>query len=140
MNIVQVETFAVVGREARTSNKKEMSGSGAIGAMWSKGVPTGPVIAIYSGYESDKDGEYNYLLGRRTQDDETVPMELVHRVIAPGTYWRLSFEGSISPEAVVGLWGQVWDAERSGKIQRAYETDFESYNENGLDLYIGLKS
>ncbi len=139
MNTVQVEAFTVVGREARTSNAKERSGNGVIGAMWSKGVPTGAVVVVYSGYESDQDGEYDYLLGRKAADDETLSKQLAHRTIEPGKYWQLSFQGSVSPEAVVGLWQQVWEAAQSGKIQRAYKTDFESYNENGVDLYIGVE-
>lgn len=139
MNIVQMASFTVLGREARTSNAKEMSGQGVIGAMWSRGVPEGPVFAVYSKYESDKDGAYSYLLGRRTDGNETLPMQVDYCIIQPGPYWQLGFDGSISPEAVVGLWRQVWEAEQSGKIQRAYKTDFESYGETGFELYIGLK-
>jgi predicted transcriptional regulator YdeE len=141
LNTVYVESFAVVGREARTNNSREMSGAGLIGQMWSKGVPTGwPVVAVYSGYESDKDGEYDYLLGRKGVDDETVPREMAHRVVLEGSYLHFNFAGSISPEAVVGLWRQVWEAEHLGQIQRAYKTDFELYGENGFDLYVGLKT
>ena len=141
MKTVQIKSFAVVGREERTSNAKEMSGSGVIGGMWSNGAPSGsPVVAVYSGYESDKDGEYDYLLGRKIGDDETVPREMAHRVVERGSYAQLSFQGSISPEAVVELWRQVWEAESLGEIQRAYKTDFELYSETGFDLYVGLKS
>lgn len=140
MKTTQVQGFTVVGREARTSNAKEMSGDGVIGALWSKGVPSGsPVAAVYSGYASDKDGEYDYLLGRRIADDETVPSELAHRVIMTGPYLHLSFEGSVSPESVIALWRQVWEAEHLGTLKRAYKTDYELYRESGFDLYVGLK-
>jgi predicted transcriptional regulator YdeE len=140
VKIVQVESFAVVGREARTSNAKEMSGAGVIGQMWSKGAPAGwPLAVVYSGYESDKDGEYDYLLGRKIVDDETIPKEMAHRVVLAGPYMHLSFEGSISPEAVMGLWRHVWESEHIGAIQRAYKTDFELYGQAGFDLYVGLK-
>jgi predicted transcriptional regulator YdeE len=138
---VQMEGFAVIGREARTSNAKEMSGGGVIGQMWGKGVPAGyPVVAVYSNYESDKDGEYDYLLGRKVVDDETAPREMAYRVVPAGTYLHLGFQGSISPESVVGLWRQVWEAEQTGAIKRAYDADFEVYGENGFDLYVGLTS
>jgi hypothetical protein len=52
----------------------------------------------------------------------------------------LQFAGPVSPEAVIGLWREVWEAEHLGKIQRAYQTDFELYCEAGFDLYVGLKS
>ena len=140
MKTVQIQTFTVVGPEARTSNAKEMSGAGIIGKMWSTGVPKGwPVVAVYSGYESDKDGEYDYLLGRKIADDETVPREVSYRVILPGNYVHLSFTGSISPEGVMGLWREIWEAEHIGSIKRAYKTDFELYGKDGFDLYVGVK-
>jgi len=136
-----VDSFTVVGREARTSNAKEMSGAGVIGQMWSKGVPSGsPVVAVYSQYESDKDGEYSYLLGRKTTADETVPQAMAYCVVLAGTYLHLSFQGPISPESVMGLWRQIWEAEHAGTIQRAYQTDFEVYGEAGFDLYVGVRA
>ena len=87
MNRVAVTGFTVVGREARTSNMREMSGEGVIGKMWSSVVPAGsPVVAVYSAYESDKDGEYDYLLGRKMGNDETVASELAQRIVEAGTY------------------------------------------------------
>jgi len=87
VNTVGVDEFSVAGREARTSNAREMSGEGAIGKMWSSGVPAGsPIVAVYSAYESDKDGEYNYLLGRKMGEDETVPSGMTQRVVEGGSY------------------------------------------------------
>jgi predicted transcriptional regulator YdeE len=141
MKTAQIDSFMVVGRQARTSNAKEMSGAGVIGQMWSKGVPSGsPVVAVYSQYESDKDGEYNYLLGEKKTSDETLPPATAYCVVLSGTYLHLRFEGPISPESVMGLWRQIWEAEHVGTIQRAYQTDFEVYGEAGFDLYVGVKS
>lgn len=141
MKTVHIKAFAVLGKEARTSNAKEMSGKGVIGAMWSAGAPAGlPVVAVYSNYESDKDGEYDYLLGRKVVDDETVPREMAHRIVESGVYVHLSFDGSISPEDVMALWRRIWEAETIGEIKRAYKTDFELYRKDGFDLYVGLKS
>lgn len=141
MNIVSVEPFSAVGREARTTNAREMSGRGVIGGMWSSGLPAdSPIIAVYCEYESDKDGEYSYLLGTKLGKEEAVPRELAHRQVEAGQYLRLGFAGSVSPEATVGLWMQVWDLERDGKLQRAYKTDFEIYSGHGLELYVGVKA
>jgi predicted transcriptional regulator YdeE len=140
VNTVKMDSFFVIGREARTSNAREMSGQGVIGQMWSSGVPTGsPVVAVYSEYASDKDGEYNYLLGRKRTEEETVPKEMAHRMVAGGSYLHLQFAGSVSPEAVMGLWREVWEMEHLGKIQRTYKTDFELYGDAGFDLYVGVK-
>jgi predicted transcriptional regulator YdeE len=140
MDIRQIEGFTTVGREARTSNGKEMKGEGVIGAMWSSDVPTAsPIVAVYSEYESDKDGEYNYLLGCKFAEDETVPREKAHRQVLGGRYLRLESTGPVSPAAVVGLWQQVWDMETQGQILRTYKTDFELYGANGFELFVGVK-
>ncbi len=141
MNTVTVEGFTVTGREARTSNAREMNGEGVISELWnSEALPSSPLVAVYSEYESDKDGEYSYLLGRKLGDEETVSREMAHRRVPGGEYLHLRFAGSISPEAVVGLWRQVWEMEELGKIERAYKTDFELYGEAGFDLYVGVRS
>jgi predicted transcriptional regulator YdeE len=141
MNIVRVEEFIVTGRRARTSNEREMKGEGVIGQLWSSGAPTAsPLVAVYSEYESDKDGEYTYLLGRKIGEDETEPREGMFRTVEAGSYLHLPFAGSVSPEAVVGLWREVWAMEQEGKIRRAYKTDFELYGGAGFDLYVGIKT
>jgi len=136
-----VESFAVAGKEARTSNAREISGHGVIGSMWSSGLPAGSlIVAVYSDYQSDKDGEYFYLLGTKLGDEETAPRELAYRKVPAGQYLQLSFVGSVSPEATVGLWRQVWDWESEGTLRRAYKTDFEIYTGGGFELYVGIKS
>ena len=129
-----VDGFAVTGREARTNNAREMSGEGVIGKMWSDAPSSSPIVAVYSEYESDKDGQYNYLLGVKAAPDETP-----QRQVEKGDYVLLQFEGPITPEATIGLWRQIWDLEGTGKIQRAYKTDFELYGSTGLELYVGIK-
>jgi len=138
MNQQYVEAFTVSGREERTTNAVEAGGNGIIGKLWSHfghNLP-GPPIAVYSSYASDKDGEYAYLLGTRSRGETAA--ELVERQIVPGQYVVLSFEGATTPEAIVGLWMQVWSAETSGQIKRAYKTDFEIYSASGVQLFVGI--
>jgi predicted transcriptional regulator YdeE len=135
MKTVWVDAFPVMGREARTTNAREMNGEGVIGKMWSGSIPSlSEIVVVYSDYESDKDGAYNYLLGTKTGAD------LARRDVEKGEYILLRFEGPVTPEATVGLWRQIWDLEGQGKIQRAYATDFELYGDAGLELYVGIKS
>jgi predicted transcriptional regulator YdeE len=138
MKTVTIDAFEVMGREARTANAREMSGAGVIGKLWSEGGSQ--AVAVYSDYESDKDGEYNYLLGTKMREDDTLPDHLTQRRVEGGPYVQLQFEGSVTPDAVVGLWRQVWEWERDRKIERAYKTDFELYSGAGVELYVGLRS
>ena len=140
MDIQQIDGFTTVGRETRTSNEKEMNGEGTIGQLWDSKLPIGsPIVAVYSEYQSNKDGEYSYLLGRKLGEDEPLPQQMAHRRVVSGKYLRLEFTGEISPAAVVGLWQQVWDMETQGQIQRTYKTDFELYGANGFELFVGVK-
>ena len=76
MEKLHVDSFTIVGVTARTSNAKETAGNGAIGGLWARLRKDGllnqiknradtHIIALYSDYESDKDGEYTYTLGSK---------------------------------------------------------------------------
>jgi predicted transcriptional regulator YdeE len=139
MKTVTVEAFYVIGHEARTSNAREQSGTGIIGKMWSTGVPgASPIVAVYSEYESDKDGLYNYLLGSKTGGKEKLPSDLTKRKVEAGEYVVLDSHTGEKLQ-VIPLWQQIWDLEREGKISRAYKTDFELYNGPAVELYVGVK-
>jgi predicted transcriptional regulator YdeE len=139
MNIVRMESFTVMGREVRTSNARELSGQGSIGQLWSKISPDlGKPVAVYSEYASNKDGEYNYMLGVEIGNNETLPLQFSKRDIEEGDYVCLKTEGPVTPQLVAGLWRQIWDLEEAGALSRAYITDFEIYTGNGLELYVGI--
>ncbi len=139
MNKQYVEPFTVAGQEERTTNLREASGDGVIGKLWSlygHNLPGAP-IAVYSGYESDKDGEYNYLLGTRTAGG--ISGGPVERQVVEGQYVVVSFPGATTPQAIVGLWMQIWSAEASKQIRRSYKTDFELYSGEGVQLFVGVE-
>jgi predicted transcriptional regulator YdeE len=141
VNIVRHKGFTVIGREARTSNAREMSGAGVIGQMWSTVNPKpGLPVAVYSEYESDKDGEYTYTLGVKADMNETLPLNSVKRSIDSGDYVCLKYEGPFTPQATLDLWKQAWTLEHEKQILRAYKTDFEVYSPNGVELYIGVNA
>ena len=76
--IVEENGFTVVGIGARTSNAKEMTEQGVIPKQWERlmkedlvnKIPDkadSSIIAVYTDYESDKDGEYT--IPARSQSD-----------------------------------------------------------------------
>jgi predicted transcriptional regulator YdeE len=141
MNIVRMESFTVMGREVRTSNARELSGQGAIGQLWSKISPDlGKPVAVYSDYASDKDGDYSYMLGAEIGFDETLPLQYSKRTTKEGDYVCLKSDGPVTPQLVQDLWRQIWALEESGKLARAYRTDFEIYSGDGIKLYVGVNS
>ena len=140
MNRIRMASFSVIGTELRTSNAREMTGQGVIGQLWSKVKPDlGPPVAVYSDYESDKDGEYNYMLGIKATGNDSPSPGFSRRTIEAGDYVCLKSEGPIAPDVVVGLWRRIWDLEQTGELARAYRTDFEIYTANGMELYVGVK-
>jgi predicted transcriptional regulator YdeE len=140
MNIVHQESFTVWGREARTSNAREMAGLGVISQLWSTvGPDSGPLVAVYSEYESDKDGEYTFTLGSKADGEHRAGADCVSRTVEPDDYLCLKADGTVTPQMVVALWQQVWSLEKEGSLVRAYRTDFETYTTGGMELYVGVK-
>jgi predicted transcriptional regulator YdeE len=145
-----VESFLVIGVEARTTNEREMSGQGAIGALWGRlmkdalleRIPNrvdDRIVAVYSDYENDRDGEYSYLLGAKVRAATQVPDGMASRQVATGEYAIFTAKSGPPAEVVVGIWKEIWSLETRKKLERAYQTDFEIYSPGALlAIYIGL--
>ncbi len=160
MNMVKlhVDSFTMVGIEARTSNAREMTGAGVIPAMWERlrndnllseihNRADSRIIALYTDYESDKDGPYTYVLGAKVTPAEHIPAGMVSKKVDSGTYAMFTAEGVPPPRMAVDLWKRIWSLEKPGPLSRAYKTDFEIYYEDladnpastRLDVYVGLR-
>jgi predicted transcriptional regulator YdeE len=153
-----VESFTVVGLQVRTTNANEMSGSGSIGQLWGKvmqgkaldEVPNrigSDVLAIYSNYESDQNGAYDFLLGVRVRSADKVPNGLVVKQVHAGSFDVFNAEGTDPGDITLNLWKQVWALEQSQTIVRAYRVDFEVHHSPAtndpkhaaVDLFISVK-
>lgn len=147
--------FEVVGFQTRTSNAREMTADGSIPKMWGRLMGEGllnkipnrigsAVIALYTDYQSDKDGEYTYVLGAKVSSAGQLPQGLIAHAVPAGEYSVVAAEGKLAPDAVVALWQQVWGLETSHQISRSYRTDYEVHHgspqgETKVELYIGIK-
>jgi predicted transcriptional regulator YdeE len=159
VKIVEHEGFDVVGIEARTDNAKEMSGQGVIGQQWgrfmSEGVPEkisnkdgDTIYALYTGYASDRNGEYDFVIGMRVNNSSSVPPGMVLKQVPAGTYAVTTSDKGPGFQVVPAAWQRVWKMEDQSGLGgvRAYATDFEIYDERAqnpqdaqVDLYIGVK-
>ncbi len=163
MNLVNlhVDKFTVVGFEARTSNAQEMNGDGPISKLWGRlqsenfltQIPNRVdrhmdtrIVAVYSDYQSDKDGPYTYLLGAKVSSPKDVPPGMVSRTVVSGTYAMFTAEGGPPPEMVVNLWKRIWSLEKPDRLHRAYKTDYEVHYSGSkdpvaahVDVYIGVQ-
>ncbi|HTU48791.1 MAG TPA: GyrI-like domain-containing protein [Bryobacteraceae bacterium] len=159
MNMVKlhVDSFNVIGIETRTTNAQEAS-DGTIGKLWGRlatedllsRIPhrvDAHIIAVYSDYESDKDGPYTYTLGAKVSSTQDIPAGMVSKKVLSGDYAMFTAQGGAPPQMTVDLWKRIWSLEKPGPLHRAYKTDFEVHYDGlkahppdtHIDVYIGVQ-
>jgi CubicO group peptidase (beta-lactamase class C family)/predicted transcriptional regulator YdeE len=156
--VVQQDGFTVVGISARTANAREMTPQGVIGPMWGRLFQEGilqkipnkadpRIVAVYTDYASDHNGEYTYVLGARVTSDANVPEGMVARKVPPGKYAMFTSEKGLAPQVVPALWMKI-NSLPQGAVgaDRVYGADFEIYDERAIDpqnlqmdVYVGIK-
>jgi predicted transcriptional regulator YdeE len=155
---VRQEAFTVVGISVHTSNAEQMTPARPIGKQWERLFQDGvlaaipnkadaKIIAVYSDYASDKDGEYNYLLGARVTKVETLPAGMVVRNVPAARYAVFTSERGPVQKVVVEMWQRVWATPKSELGgDRTYKADFEVYDQRAqnpadavVDLYIAVR-
>jgi predicted transcriptional regulator YdeE len=156
--VVQQPAFTVVGIAARTSNAKEMTPDGAIGKQWARLTKEGllskipnkvdsAIVAIYTDYASDKNGEYTYVLGARVDSDAAVPAGMVAQKIPAGRYAVFTSERGPGARVVPETWKRINSLPSSAPGgNRLYGADFEVYDERAVDpqnvqvdVYVGIR-
>jgi len=150
--------FTVIGIEARTSNAKEMTPDGVIGKQWARfmkenlaaQIPNksdSAILAVYTDYASDKDGEYAFILGARATSATQVPKGMMARQIQPGRYAIFTSEKGPVAKIVSETWQHIWSIPKSSPGgNRAYKTDYEVYDERAanpenaqVEVHVGVK-
>jgi len=152
------EPIAVAGFQVRTSNARELAGQGQIGALWQRffaenllaeipNLTAESLCVVYSNYESDENGEYDYLLGAPVSTIEGLPQGVTFAAIATGQYAVVTTEKGPVAEVVQAAWKHIWGlspAELGGR--RAYLTDYEIYDaraanpaEAVVEIRLGLE-
>lgn len=158
MNPAAIEGFTVVGIEARTDNAREMAGAGIIAKQWGRfmgenllaQIPNridGAILAVYSDYESDKDGEYSFMIGARVKSAVGIPSGMMSRKVPAGRYAVFTSERGAVEKVVMETWQKIWSAttaELGG--ERVYTADFEIYDERVRDpknaqveIHVGIR-
>ncbi len=156
--VVEQPGFTVVGVAARTSNAKEMTADGVIGKQWMRVMQEGligkipnkadsSIVAVYTDYASDHDGEYTFLLGAKVTFDADVPAGMVSRKIPAGKFAVFTSEKGPAPQVVPALWMKINSLPKSAVGgDRTYRADFEIYDERAtdpqnlqMDAYIGIR-
>jgi len=155
---VQQDEFTVVGIAVRTSNAEQMTPERPIGKQWERlfkegvlaAIPNkadGNIVALYTEYASDKDGEYTYVLGGRVTKVESVPAGMVVKNVPAGRYAVFTSEKGPVQKVVVEMWQKVWATPKTALGgDRTYKADFEVYDQRAknpadsvVDLYVSVR-
>jgi predicted transcriptional regulator YdeE len=149
--------FDVIGIEVRTNNAQEATSGGAIPQQWQRLYMQGvldqipgrldqSVVAVYTKYASDWNGDYNYILGARVKPGTKAPAGMVAVSVPAGKYVEFTSARGPAPQVVPNLWKEVWGYfQEPGNPARAYNADFEVYddmsNPNSIQMkaFIGVK-
>lgn len=149
--------FQVIGVKARTTNEKERGGNGEIPKLWQRMMQENladkipnrydqNLIAVYTDYASDQNGEYTYVLGARVTSAKDVPPGFVTVNISAGKYAVVQSDKGPPSEIMPRVWRRIWamsPAELGGT--RAFKSDYEIYppgtdvQNMQVTLYLGLK-
>jgi predicted transcriptional regulator YdeE len=149
-------SFDVIGISARTNNTAEMGPNGEIPKLWQRlfmesllnQVPDradDAIVAVYTNYASDWNGDYTYILGSKVKPDAKAPSGMVKVTITPGKYEEFVTAVGPGQEVVPAAWMKIYTFfQQSGAPPRSYKTDFETYaptdpsNVQG-HIFIGVK-
>lgn len=150
--------FTLIGIAVRTSNAKEMTADGLIGKQWARLFQEGilenipnkadsSVIAVYTDYAGDHNGEYTYVLGARVTSDAKVPAGMVAKKIPSGKFAVFTSEKGPAPQVVPALWMKINSLPKDAVgADRVYKADYEVYDERArdpqnlqIDVYIGVR-
>ena len=121
-----IKSKKITGKKIRTNNNK----IDEIISLW-KEVPilglSGDIYAVYYNYESDFNGDFDFLIG----SENSALKDFAD--IKEGKYMIWTAD---SQDAVGSAWQKIWNTE----LDRAYESDFEVYSQDGsIKIFIGIK-
>jgi predicted transcriptional regulator YdeE len=156
--VLQQSGFTVIGIAIRTSKAKEMTADGVIGKQWGRFFQDGlmdkipnkadqSIVAMYTDYASDKNGEYTFLLGAKVNSDANVPAGMVAKKVPAGKYAIFTTEKGPGPKVVPEAWMKINSLPQSALGgDRVYHSDFEVYDQRAADpqnlqadIYVGIK-
>ncbi len=162
MNLISLETPKyLIGLETRTKNSDEMAGHGKIPWLWQeffkKNIPflvkdksQENAYGVYSQYESDHTGEYDYFIGFEVKDPAAYEGKtgVVIKKILAGKYSCIISENGPVPTVTAQAWLKIWemtDKELGGK--RLFKTDYEIYpladgpsEESRVNIFVGINA
>ena len=136
----EVEQFRLIGIQhpGKTTNKGGQSNIDC-GNLWQRfekegigqkieGKLDGAVYALYFEYEGDYMQPFSYFIGCKVDENAPVPDRLTAVTVPAGNYVKFLAKGKM-PDCITEGWKNIWNSD----IKRAYNYDFEVYDERCAD-------
>ena len=140
MNKIELEEFQLIGLAlpGKTTNENGQSGIDC-GSLWQKfengnyaekipGKSGDEIYAVYHEYEGDHTRPFSYFIGCKVGAGMQTPEGMDSLTIPSGRYQKIVSSGQM-PDCLVNSWKGIW----SSGIRRAYQADFEVYDERSRD-------
>ncbi|MGE6256450.1 zinc ribbon domain-containing protein [Heyndrickxia sporothermodurans] len=150
--------FLFSGICTRSNNAVEAAPNGEIPKMWDRyfsqritdqiqyQVKPSETIALYSDYESDFNGDYDFSIGTTVENTGNLSNDLVSKSIPASTYAVFTTKVGKINEIIPMAWMDIWKWFETAKVERTYTGDFELYDERcanpeqaQVDIYIAIK-
>lgn len=153
------DAFTFMGISTRTRNEVEARQGGRIPSLWEQyygqkvadkigySGSEEPTVALYSDYESDVSGEYQFSIGKSVKNVGDKVNDFYVKVIPASTYAVFTTEKGNLTDVVGKAWLDIWAWFQSSGLERTYTGDFEIYDERCMDLsnvqvdiYVAIKN
>lgn len=152
MDNKQIEKFSVIGISVRTTNENGEAAKD-IPQLWNRFITeniaskipnkiNSDIYCIYTDYEKDHTKPYTTILGCKVENLETIPNEMVGKIVSETIYKKYVATGNILQGSVYNEWTKIWNAD----LPRTFTADFEVYGDKAKDfenaeveLFIAVK-
>lgn len=153
MDILQVDSFNLIGISVKTSNNDYDKLNADMGGLWNRfmsenimgkipGKISNDIYCLYTDYEGDYTLPYSAILGCRVENLDNIPDNLVGKFVSGGKYTKSVAKGNIFQGIVYDAWKKIWTMD----TPRSYSTDFEVYGEKAqnpenaeVEIFVAIK-
>lgn len=159
--IIEQPEILFIGVKTRTKNDDEFNSNTAkigplVGRYYAENlaekIPSrknqGTSVAVYSNYESDEYGAYDYYFGEAVTNVNILPEGMTAIKIPGGKFLKITTPAGKMPDVVIQTWQQIWEMTKNKSLgaERSYLTDFEVYDQRAIDpnntvmdIYLSIK-
>nr|WP_106783168.1 effector binding domain-containing protein [Lysinibacillus timonensis] len=123
----------------RTNNFNDEQMMGKIKSLWEEASRKlvnyqEAVYGVYYDYDSNYKGDYSLSVAIEENNSASIIY------LSNDTKYEVFNVDHTDEQGIIKTWGQIWELEESGLLERAYSYDFEKYYPNGeIEIHIATK-